>query len=62
MEGKIITYHYNGLTYTGVVKLVYTDAVASGTNSYVAVTYMLVKDNSTKAIHNIQPRYIIAIE
>lgn len=47
----------------GLVLLVYTDAIASGTNEYVPITMLTVMDlNSTdNAVHNVRPRDVYKI-
>ena len=56
MVNKIIVgTDIDGNKVTGLVKLVYTDALASGTNEYIGVTYLLVKDEANNAV-NVRPR------
>lgn len=46
----------------GTVELIYQDAVASGTNSYVAITQVIVKEESGGKLHHVYPRDIIEIK
>ncbi len=60
MQGKTIKgTDINGKEVRGKVELVYNDALASGTNEYVQITYLLVKfrDEATKhSVHVVRPR------
>lgn len=62
MENKTVTYWYNGSTFKGLVKMIYTDAITSGVNEYVPVTYLLIEEIETKIIHSVMPRYVTKIE
>jgi hypothetical protein len=45
---------------SGVVQLVYNEAIASGTNEYVNVTHVLVKDEDGSC-HEVRPREIESV-
>lgn len=55
----MIEWSEGGTIKQGTVALVYTDALASGTNDYVPVTNILVKIGDTTAV--IRPREITRI-
>ena len=58
MEGKTIEgTNINGEKIRATVKLVYLDAIASGTNEYVNVTHILCQDKDGK-MHTVRPRDI----
>ena len=48
----------NGKIITGKVILVFQDAVASGTNEYVPLTYLSVEDKNG-CVHTVRPRDVI---
>lgn len=50
----------NGHIIKGEVALVYTDALASGTNEYVPITELLVVDDN-KNVLTIKPRNVLEI-
>jgi hypothetical protein len=56
LEGKIIEgTSIDGKSTKGRVMLIYEDALASGTNMYVGVTYLLVSDKEGDT-HVVRPR------
>lgn len=60
MIGRLIkVYDNNRNLIEGEVILIYNDALASGTNEYVSVTYILIKDDNGNIV-NIRPRDIIS--
>ena len=59
--GKTVNAHnHEGDHIAGEVMLVFKDAIVSGTNEYVAVTYCLVVDAAGK-VHTIRPRDIYEV-
>jgi hypothetical protein len=58
---KIKAYSDNSSTIIeGVCELIFNDAIASGTNEYVQITYLLVKDE-LGSVHTIRPRNVVKI-
>lgn len=56
LEGKIVTgKSIDGKDVKGRVLLIYDDAIASGTNMYISVTYLMVNDKDGNA-HTMRPR------
>lgn len=61
ITGKLVTFLSNSGTVTeGVVLLVFTDAIASGTSDYVPLTYLSISDNNG-TVHTVQPRNLRTI-
>lgn len=59
MEGnKVLACDLNGKSVKGTVKLVYNEAIASGTADYVNVTHVLVKDEDSEECYVVRPRDI----
>lgn len=48
-------------TLSGTVELVYDDAIASGTNEYVTITMLLIKDEEGTC-HDVKPRDIVEMD
>lgn len=46
-----------GSIITGRCCLVFNDALASGINEYISMTYLLVEDNDGK-VHTVKPRNV----
>lgn len=61
MEGKLIAgSSIDNKNIRGRVELVYSDALASGTNEYVGVTFLLVRDDEG-TMHTVRPRDVTAV-
>lgn len=61
LEGKIVTAKdTNGNDVQGRVLLIYDDALASGTNMYVNVTYLMVSDRDGYT-HTVRPRDVTKV-
>lgn len=61
LEGKRIKgYNESHKIVEGIVHLVYVDALASGTNEYVGMTYLSIMDDEGK-VHEIKPRNVIEV-
>ncbi len=58
--GKVVEGIADGINVRGRVLLIYDDAIRSGTNEYVSVTYLLLTDKSG-AVHKMYPRDVIKI-
>ena len=56
-EQQITATDVDGKRFTGTVKMVYNDAIASGTNGYVSVTYVMCVDENNN-IRKAYPRDI----
>lgn len=55
IEGKEVKF-MNGIhKINGRILLVFQDALASGTNEYVSITFLSIQDNNGK-IHTVRPR------
>lgn len=63
IEGKMVEgTDIEGRLIDGKVLLVFTDALASGTNEYVPVTYLSVQDKVNSCVYTIRPRDLIKIK
>ncbi len=61
LTGKFVDFPgIQSVTTKGIVMLVFTDALASGTNEYVPVTFLTIVDGKGIA-HTVRPRDIIKV-
>lgn len=59
ITGRIVTAKTEaGKVIAGMVMLVYTDALASGSNEYIPITFIKVKDDKG-VLHDVRPRDLI---